>query len=863
MKLAPPAKHKPVAGDYSNILRSHGVNFKEVDEHYYQVGSSRKTAGWLLHVSCVKRQIPDLYKLVVPELIKKKVSFKLIKNATSAETNLSGGLGYESLGKILVISPVSDVDAREIAMKLIALCSQFTGPAIHTDSWLGGNVYTQFNEPSHSSPLPNDDVEEILFKLPEGVAWPFGEIASPTPFSNSKTLRNRYFIRREIRAKPKGRVLDALQIKGIFIKKCIVKEIRRGMQDEMGRDLSERLDWQNTLHSILSKEIRLPRIFDIFRDNGNSYLVMERIKGQTLQSSVNEIYNETFWPTLPVKAKKIILGYLIELISIVGRIHLCGIVHRDLTPENIVITKENDLFVIDLELAYDTRNNKPTPPYRLGTFGYMSPEQLNGETPTASEDIYAIGATMIFMFSNMSPTKFNLANSLDLKERLNFFLGDQEITQIITECLKENAELRIKLPDLDKKVQRLFSKYQEVRPVQTPLNASADSEELRRLTTSVLNSFALETMKSAAGLWHTNQTNLHQIGNKRMGTLISPGYYSGISGILMTISHAKKVGFDISESLRSTYERNYKHLVYYCESRPMDLCPGLYFGSTGAVMGITCAIESGLVKGDKNVIQLLGRLVTLSPSSLAVSNGAAGHGLCILRSLSMIGRAKADVILQQHIDHILSVQGSDGSWSIDGEKKTGLSDGIAGIVLFLAKYVSEFPNNRVLSSISNALTYLQRKAKLSHGKIYWHQSDKNKTAEMGFNNGFCGIALAFLHGFEVLGNSEFMRIAEKALRNVPFKLVDSEFSLSTGFSGLGEVYLEAYRINKEEEWRERSDWLVNLLRHAMFCIDRENCYWVMNSNQHPSGDLFTGSGGPLHFLLKHQNVNHKYISLLT
>ncbi|TWV99321.1 hypothetical protein [Chitinophaga pinensis] len=59
-------------------------------------------------------------------------------------------------------------------------------------------------------------------------------------------------------------------------------------KDSHGRDIKDRLLWQKELHQLLQDKVRIPRYIDSFEENGNYYLVIERIKGKSLTQRLKE-----------------------------------------------------------------------------------------------------------------------------------------------------------------------------------------------------------------------------------------------------------------------------------------------------------------------------------------------------------------------------------------------------------------------------------------------------------------------------------------------------------------------------------------------------------------------------------------------
>ena len=142
-------------------------------------------------------------------------------------------------------------------------------------------------------------------------------------------------------------------------------------------------------------------LYDVGNERGTSYLVMQYLEGETLESRLNE-------GALPLDKA---LTTAIEIASALDRAHRAGIVHRDLKPGNIMLTKTGAK-LLDFGLAKSSASvvagtglsMLPTTPPNLtahgailGTFQYMAPEQLEGQEADPRTDIFTFGAVVYEM----------------------------------------------------------------------------------------------------------------------------------------------------------------------------------------------------------------------------------------------------------------------------------------------------------------------------------------------------------------------------------------------------------------------------------------------------------------------------------
>jgi eukaryotic-like serine/threonine-protein kinase len=133
-----------------------------------------------------------------------------------------------------------------------------------------------------------------------------------------------------------------------------------------------------------------------------AYLVMELVPGITLRQELALAGNID-----PVTAAE----YFDQIMEGVKAAHIAAVIHRDLKPENILISKDHDkrqIKILDFGLAkvtqVDVTNSSLTARGSLiGTFGYMSPEQLTGEEVDERGDIFSLGVMVVEALTGRRP----------------------------------------------------------------------------------------------------------------------------------------------------------------------------------------------------------------------------------------------------------------------------------------------------------------------------------------------------------------------------------------------------------------------------------------------------------------------------
>ncbi len=120
-------------------------------------------------------------------------------------------------------------------------------------------------------------------------------------------------------------------------------------------------------------------------NNGNPFLVMDYIDGQTL---------DDYLADKGKLSEADVLRILRPIAAALDYAHGKGVVHRDVKPGNVMIAKGGTPYILDFGVAREIQETmtRVTGKLSSGTLLYMSPEQLNGERPTPSQDIYSFAA---------------------------------------------------------------------------------------------------------------------------------------------------------------------------------------------------------------------------------------------------------------------------------------------------------------------------------------------------------------------------------------------------------------------------------------------------------------------------------------
>jgi WD40 repeat protein len=163
-----------------------------------------------------------------------------------------------------------------------------------------------------------------------------------------------------------------------------LKAMLPGLADDERRVETLR-DEVRTARAVVSPNVC--RIFDLIEIDGRELVSMEYVDGQTLLAALEE-----HGPLELKQAQDIASQFLAGLEAI----HAAGLVHRDVKPENIMLTRSGRVVLMDFGLA---RHGGTGEGSVAGTPAYMAPEQLRGEAIDARADVYAAGVVLAEMVS--------------------------------------------------------------------------------------------------------------------------------------------------------------------------------------------------------------------------------------------------------------------------------------------------------------------------------------------------------------------------------------------------------------------------------------------------------------------------------
>ncbi|MBK9090719.1 MAG: protein kinase [Holophagales bacterium] len=217
-------------------------------------------------------------------------------------------------------------------------------------------------------------------------------------------------------------------------------------------------------------------VHDIGEHEGRPFLVMERMKGQTLREVISG-------RAMPI-GRVLELGA--QLADALEAAHGAKIVHRDIKPANIFVTGRGDAKLLDFGLAKvgptpsgpigseletaEAEHHLTSPGSTLGTVAYMSPEQARGEVLDARTDLFSLGVVLYEMATGRLP----------FSGRTSAEVFDGILNRVPNSPAALNPAVQ---PDLERVILKALEKDRELR-YQSARDLEADLKRLLRDSTS-------------------------------------------------------------------------------------------------------------------------------------------------------------------------------------------------------------------------------------------------------------------------------------------------------------------------------------------------------------------------------------------
>lgn len=246
-------------------------------------------------------------------------------------------------------------------------------------------------------------------------------------------------------------------------------------------------------------------VYDVGEENGINYIVMELVEGITLKRYIEKKAR------LSVKEA---VSIAIQISMGIEAAHNNNIIHRDIKPQNIIISKEGKVKVTDFGIAKAATSNTITSNV-MGSVHYTSPEQARGGFSDEKSDIYSLGITMFEMLTGRVPFNGDTTVAIAIKHIQEEMPSPRNyvpeipisVEQIVLKCTQKSPDRRYqKMPELVEDLKKsLISPNEDFvklaaaeKSAVTKAMSDKEREQIKR--NSVVKTDAVITVAAAGGI---------------------------------------------------------------------------------------------------------------------------------------------------------------------------------------------------------------------------------------------------------------------------------------------------------------------------------------------------------------------------
>ncbi|MFB7943434.1 class IV lanthionine synthetase LanL [Kitasatospora phosalacinea] len=647
----------------------------------------------------------------------------------------------------------------------------------------------------------------------------------------------------------------------------VVKQARAHIEvDRAGTEARTALRHEAELLGRLADSGLTPRVHALVEQQDSLFLVQERVPGQALGSWVAARLRRDGTPDVRwAEAGPLALA----LLDLVERVHRRGLVLRDLSPGNVLVTPDGDVRLVDLELAVPAGVLAGS----AGTPGYRAPEHC-GPHPTGraarSADLYALGGLYFLLATGHDPLlPDDLPSARPVAERLGRWLalaareGDtaRRLAPLVLGLRAEVADQRWSL----ERVRAALAAEPAPATVATTPAVPVAPPALDRLLHDGLRDLARSaTPQRRDRLWPT-------VPN---GLLTDPcNVQHGAAGVLALLARAALAPLPdpARARARATAAVAAAWIERRCAAEPVVL-PGLHFGRAGTAWALFDAADA---LGDPGLAERAAGLAARLPLDWPnpdVCHGAAGAGLTQLRAHRATGARTFLDRTARCVRHLLAAAReepygtvwpvpADFDSALAGATHLGHAHGVAGVGGFLlaaAGVLADSGGPALAATAADARAAADRAARTLAATArhdgpaaWWPQShgDPEHVRLAHWCSGSSGVGTFLVRHWRATGDTDSHRLALAAGRAVLDARWHAGTSACHGLAGNGEYLLDLAEATGETRFRHGAQSLAALI--AARTALRDGLLVLPDETGTTATPAYgTGTSGPLAFLLR-------------
>lgn len=294
----------------------------------------------------------------------------------------------------------------------------------------------------------------------------------------------------------------------ILLPECVARD-----QDYVERFLLEGRATASLVHP------NIITIHAVGEERGLYYLEMEFVPGRSLRHLIHDEHRLS-----PLRATAL----LARIADGLSEAHRAGIVHRDMKPDNVLVTLQGVPKIADFGLAKRLRRHSEgdLPEGLCGTPQFMAPELFQGTPATPASDVYALGVTFYLMLTGQYP-----------------FAGET-LTALMNRAVHDELpNIRKIVPEVSLEMAECLSLFMDKNPANRPADALKAAQLLQAILgqTRDLGSLLDEAFRDDPGVTCVRETNRFKLtvrlpGNRKQTVFVEPSAHAAAERLLLITS---------------------------------------------------------------------------------------------------------------------------------------------------------------------------------------------------------------------------------------------------------------------------------------------------------------------------------------
>ncbi|MBO2445852.1 class IV lanthionine synthetase LanL [Actinomadura barringtoniae] len=741
--------------------------------------------GWKLHVSARPGTLGETLDRVLPLLFSATCDFKVARSCEMLRELNSGDLDAGAVGKAITVYPPQDA-VTELGHALAEALTGLAAPRVVSDRRVRPDAPVYYRYAPFAPQYKVDDNGDfelvvvgpdgetepgtagVEFTCPPWATDPFRPAAVDAPATAApvqsqtagRRIGGRYRVTTGVMRGPRGNVYRAEDKNGRAV---VVKEARAYVGEHPeGYDLRMYLRNELRILTALAGVEGVPRALDHFRHGEDEFLAMTDAGTTDLNRHVAE--NGAL-------GGRELADLAARLLAVLDAVHERGVVVRDLSPKNVVLSEGGDGRCTIIDFGTSRYEDLQMPGWSRG---YSVPDQRTGRDSLPADDHFSLGATLYFAATGLNPVIIDsdadraVERSLQCLARMS--PGDGVVALVP------------RLMSLDPDVRTAAAA--EIRAGRHATAAPHAPVATPKLTGDLLSAVLDHTRDECARF---AEKLMNEPPDRRSSPPVT-NVYAGSAGVGMELlqhPESRTIGEDLARWTAGNLP-------------PAKLPPSLYFGLTGTNVFLTAArleiAEPARTKGDERGDQAHG-IAGIGAGHLILGDEATAAE-CARRLLA------GDVA---EPDEAVTIEQPGSGVAVD----TAFAHGEAGIADFLLCFHEATGDQAAGTAAREAFTVLAKRTAALIDELNGPQA---RPMGASWCQGMSGIVSALLHAARAYDDAHHLDLAERGARAclaiAPRAWVSSQ---CCGLAGMGEALIDVALVTGDDAYWRGAEEIAELM----------------------------------------------------